>query len=113
MRAVGLAGLLAGAALLQGCIAAAAIPAVAAAGLIGRKAIAGNGDRDAYQPKSEQPDQVATGNKALIVPSATPAAEAPAPVPVASSGVPTGMQYLYGSGEAAALSRYDGSGRDA
>lgn len=109
MRAGAIAALLGGAVVLQGCVAAAAIPAGMAAGAIARKGVQGSSDRDEYHPKGEARPAAAApglGNQALIVPSATPGAPAPSvPVPPSvPSGVPQGMQYLYGSGEAAALS---------
>jgi predicted secreted acid phosphatase len=83
---------------LQACIAVAAIP-VAAGASIGRKAV-----RKA--PEKRQPQ---AGGRLILLPPGTkmPApTDAPAPRPdaPAQSGVTAGMQYLYGSGEAAALS---------
>jgi len=107
MRAASLAALLGSAVLLQGCVAAAAIPAGIAAGAIARKGVAGNGDRDAYQPTSDAKlaGKQGTGNQALIVPTEAPVAPPATPAPPPPPSVPpAGMQYLYGSGEAAALS---------
>jgi 5'-nucleotidase (lipoprotein e(P4) family) len=94
---------LGGTSMLSGCIAAVAAVPIAAAGAIGRKQISGSEARRAElaAPKpTPAPTPVAT---ALVVPSA-PVQAAPPPPPPPPAAPNPGMQYLYGSGEAAALS---------
>jgi 5'-nucleotidase (lipoprotein e(P4) family) len=103
-RAALIATLLGGAAMLSGCIAAVAAVPLAAAGAIGRKQLSGSEERKA---ELSAPMPVATPTPvvtALVVPSATPVPAAPPPPPPPPKAPPPGMQYLYGSGEAAALS---------
>lgn len=93
---------LAAAGALAGCVAAAVVVPVAAGGMLGRKVIRGDGD-----VKAAAPAETADGATLLPAGSALPAPPGamPAATPVAaSSAVPPGMQYLYGSGEAAATS---------
>jgi 5'-nucleotidase (lipoprotein e(P4) family) len=102
-RAAAIALLLGGAPMLTGCIAVAAIP-IAAAGAIAKKRISSGADeRKAEQGNRPAPQPTPTPGMALVVPSATPGpvVAPPPPPPVAPA---SGMQYLYGSGEAAALS---------
>jgi 5'-nucleotidase (lipoprotein e(P4) family) len=107
VRAATIALLLGGAPMLTGCIAAVAAIPLAAAGAIGRKAMTRGADERKAEMGNRAPAPIAaptpspTGNAALIVPSAPAPTPAPPPKPVAP---PAGMQYLYGSGEAAALS---------
>ena len=96
--------LLAAAGSLSGCIAAVAAP-IAAGGVLGRKVIRGDGDRN--EDRGERAQQSADGATMLPPGSAlpTPPGATPAANPVAAPpAVPPGMQYLYGSGEAAAAS---------
>jgi len=94
---------------VSGCVAA-AVPVVAA-GAIGKKQFFGKKDEDL---PSSQP-AVAAVAKPQTAPAGIPAAEAipsgapstpvPPPPPLPPPGsVPPGMQYLYGSGEASAVS---------
>jgi 5'-nucleotidase (lipoprotein e(P4) family) len=99
--------LLVGSTATSGCVAA-AVP-VLAAGAIGKKQFFGKKDEDL---PSARPRVVAAAT-AQAVPVGIPAAEAipsagpttpTAPPPPAPGSVPPGMQYLYGSGEASAVS---------
>ena len=99
--------LLASGALLSGCVAAAAIPVAAAGGAVARKATQdrrAQAAQDAPPPASTvalpQGEWKPTGLTELPPPSGTPAV----PVRAPSAKVPPEMQFLYGSGEAAALS---------
>lgn len=99
----GAAALAAGLA-LQGCIAAAVVAPVAAGATLGRKAIRGDRADAARDPRSrEGKDDDVTF---LPAGSALPAPDGSTPQPVrpAPLAVPGGMQYLYGSAEAAASS---------
>ncbi|HEX7849532.1 MAG TPA: HAD family acid phosphatase [Sphingomonas sp.] len=99
--------LLAGSTAISGCVAA-AVP-VLAAGAIGKKQFFGKKDEDL--PSSTPPAVVAADTQ--TAPVGIPAAEAipsagpttpTAPPPPPPGSVPPGMQYLYGSGEASAVS---------
>jgi 5'-nucleotidase (lipoprotein e(P4) family) len=89
--------------MLGGCVAVAAVP-IAAGATIGRKALRGDQKRAAKA--------VADGRLTLLPPGSSlpppdgSVAGAPplAPPPPSAPTVPPGMQYLYGSGEAAAAS---------
>ena len=89
-----------------GCVAA-AVPVVAA-GAIGKKQFFGKKDEDL---PSSQPAAVAANPQAApvgipaadAIPSAAPAVP-PSPASPPPGSVPPGMQYLYGSGEASAIS---------
>jgi hypothetical protein len=95
---------LGGASTLSGCIAAVAAVPIAAAGAIGRKQISGSEARRAELAAPKPTPTPAPAVAALVVPSA-PAPVAPPPPPPPPPAAPNpGMQYLYGSGEAAALS---------
>lgn len=104
VRAATLALLLGGIPMLSGCIAAVAAVPLAAAGAIGRKALSGSDERKA-EMGNRAPNPAPTPAptvSALVVPSApVPVTVAPPPAPPTPAA---GMQYLYGSGEAAALS---------
>lgn len=90
---------------LSGCIAAVAAVPLAAAGAIGSKQISGSDARKAeLSAPAPSPTPTPMGNQALVVPSAAPVVAAPPPPPPPPATPATGMQYLYGSGEAAALS---------
>lgn len=99
--------LLAGSTATSGCVAA-AVP-VLAAGAISKKQFFGKKDEDL--PSSTPPAVAAATGQAApsgipaadAIPSAGPAAPAAPPAPAPGS-VPPGMQYLYGSGEASAVS---------
>ncbi len=92
---------------IGGCVAA-AVPVVAA-GAIGKKQFFGKKDEDL--PSSKPAAAAAPGPQAQpvgipaadAIPSTAPIAPAAPPPPPAGS-VPPGMQYLYGSGEASAVS---------
>jgi len=99
--------LLVGSTVNSGCVAA-AVP-VLAAGAIGKKQFFGKKDEDL---PSSQPPAVAAAEAqaapagipaAQAIPSAGPAVPSAPPLPAPGS-VPPGMQYLYGSGEASAVS---------
>lgn len=108
------AGLLLAAPMVSGCVAA--LPAVAAAGFMAKKEIDWNREhggedgapqsrqqsRPAAKPRTDSSRVTITTLKELPPPSGAPAA--PAPAPAAPAAPPSGMQFLYGSGEAAALS---------
>jgi 5'-nucleotidase (lipoprotein e(P4) family) len=106
-RRLALLVLLAGSTVISGCVAA-AVP-VLAAGAIGKKQVFGKKDEDL--PSSTPPAVAAAAAKAAptgipaadAIPSAGPAMPA-APPPPPPGSVPPGMQYLYGSGEASAVS---------
>lgn len=111
-RAIG--GIVA-ASLLSGCIAAAAVPVVAAGGVVkSRQDSQKRKQRRAPQPQPARPlnVQVPEGNwqvtqlKELPAPTGAPGQPPVAALPTSAGAVPVppGMQYLYGSGEAAALS---------
>ena len=111
-RVCAIAGLALAAGSLSGCIAAAAVPLGAAAGVIktsqDHKRKKDRAERPAPQPgqvfETEDGKKVQLTNLTrLPPPSGVPAAPAPAPV-AAPGGVPPEMQFLYGSGEASALS---------
>lgn len=89
--------LLCAGALLSGCVAVAA--PIAVAGAIGGKRILGGGDH-IPDPTTAQANQRFEIVDSSVAASAFPAAPPP---PVATGKVPGGMQFLYGSGEAAAL----------
>lgn len=99
--------LLVGSTATSGCVAA-AVP-VLAAGAIGKKQFFGKKDEDL--PSATPPAVAAAGAQAVptgipaadAIPSAGPTTPA-APPPPAPGTVPPGMQYLYGSGEASAVS---------
>ena len=100
--------LLGGAPMVSGCIAAVAAVPIAAAGAIPRKQLSGSEERRAERGGEGQAlvvPQAPSGppQGALVVGPATPTPTAPTPPP-APTAPPAGMQYLYGSGEAAALS---------
>ncbi|WP_245646656.1 HAD family acid phosphatase [Sphingomonas soli] len=103
-----IAALMAGSVLLSGCVVA-AIPVVAAAG-IGKTAIGGQDSKKRKSrntQKSSKPGQVIdTGNGTAVVTDlkALPAPNGPAQTAPKPVVVPPEMQYLYGSGEAAAIS---------
>ena len=92
---------------ISGCVAA-AVPVVAA-GAIGKKQFFGKKDEDL--PSSQRAAVTAAGPQAApvgipaadAVPSAAPGTPAVPPPPPPGT-VPPGMQYLYGSGEASAVS---------
>jgi 5'-nucleotidase (lipoprotein e(P4) family) len=98
--------LLVGSTAISGCVAA-AVP-VLAAGAIGKKRFFDKKDEDL--PSSTPPAVVAANTQtapvgipaADAIPSARPTTPAAPPPPPGS--VPPGMQYLYGSGEASAVS---------
>lgn len=99
--------LLVGSTVNSGCVAA-AVP-VLAAGAIGKKQFFGKKDEDL--PSSQPPAVAAAEAQAVpagipaaqAIPSAGPAVPSAPPLPAPGS-VPPGMQYLYGSGEASAVS---------
>ena len=99
--------LLVGSTVNSGCVAA-AVP-VRAAGAIGKKQFFGKKDEDL--PSSQPPAVAAAEAQAVpagipaaqAIPSAGPAVPSAPPLPAPGS-VPPGMQYLYGSGEASAVS---------
>jgi 5'-nucleotidase (lipoprotein e(P4) family) len=102
-----LLALLVGSTALGGCVAA-AVPVVAA-GMIGKKQFVDKKDEDL---PSSKPTAVVAANP-QAAPIGIPAAEAipstapttpVAPPPPPPGSVPPGMQYLYGSGEASAVS---------
>jgi 5'-nucleotidase (lipoprotein e(P4) family) len=101
-----LLALLIGSTTISGCVAA-AVP-VLAAGAIGKKQFFGKKDEDL--PSSAPSAALAADGPAAptgipaaqAIPSAAPTAPAAPPPPPGS--VPPGMQYLYGSGEASAVS---------
>jgi 5'-nucleotidase (lipoprotein e(P4) family) len=85
---------------LSGCVAAVAAP-IAAGGLLGRKALKGGGERrETVQQSADGVTMLPPGSSLPAPPEAAPAANPVATPPA----VPPGMQYLYGSGEAAAAS---------
>jgi len=92
MKPFWLGALAASSLLLSGCVAA-AIP-VAAAGMISKDQL------------RKRKAKTKSAWQAMVVPSAAavPAAPPPPPKPTLESPAPAGMQFLYGSGEAAALS---------
>jgi len=100
-----LLALLIGSTVISGCVAA-AVP-VLAAGAIGKKKFFDKKDDDL--PSSTHPAVVAANGQtapvgipaADAIPSAAPPTAPPPPPP---GSVPPGMQYLYGSGEASAVS---------
>lgn len=114
-RAALAALLLGGAPMVSGCIAAVAVPLVAA-GAIGRKQVTGSDERAAErQAPAATPTPGAPASSADIPASRiVSVVQGPMPVPGGPTPVlageekprtpPPGMQYLYGSGEAAALS---------
>lgn len=85
---------------LSGCVAAVAAP-IAAGGMLGRKALKGRGERP--EPAQQSADGVTLLPPGSALPAPPAATLAPNPV-AAPPAVPPGMQYLYGSGEAAAAS---------
>jgi 5'-nucleotidase (lipoprotein e(P4) family) len=102
------------ASMLSGCIAAAAVPVVAAGGVYkssqdSKKRKRARSRQEAPQPAPTPTAQVPEGQwqvtqlKQLPPPSGAPQPFA-ATTSAAAVPVPPGMQYLYGSGEAAALS---------
>jgi 5'-nucleotidase (lipoprotein e(P4) family) len=97
--------LLAGSMTLNGCIAAAA--PILAGGLIGKKKFFDKKRDDDLPSSARRGTPVAAtaqpGPAAVAPGQAIPTA-APTPPPPAPGSVPPGMQYLYGSGEASALS---------
>lgn len=110
-RVCAIAGLALAASGLSGCVAAAAVPLGAAVGVIktsqDHKRKKGKAERPAPQPgqvfETEDGKKIQVTNLTALPPpggvSALPAV--PAPVP---GSVPPEMQFLYGSGEASALS---------
>jgi 5'-nucleotidase (lipoprotein e(P4) family) len=106
MKRFAILALLIGSTSLTGCIAA-AIPLIAA-GAMGKKQLDRNRDDDL--PSSKRAAVAVAPTPPQATPVGIPAAEAiPAtaptvPPPAAPGSVPPGMQYLYGSGEASALS---------
>lgn len=113
-RRLAIAGLALAATGLSGCVAAAAVPIAAAAGVARsaqdhkarKKAKRGQAQAPAPKPgdsfQTPQGTMVVTSLTALPPPSGTPAPPAaPAPAP---GTVPPEMQFLYGSGEASAQS---------
>lgn len=104
-RRIALLALLAGSTVIGGCVAA-AVPVVAA-GAIGKKQFFGKKDEDL--PSSQPAPLVAAAPQAApvgipaaeAIPSGAPGTSPPPPPP---GSVPPGMQYLYGSGEASAVS---------
>jgi 5'-nucleotidase (lipoprotein e(P4) family) len=102
----GIALLLGGAPMVTGCIAAAVAVPLAAAGAIGKKKLSGGDERRAEREGSALVvPQTAPGQpqQALVIQPATPTPAAPVEPPPPPAP-PAGMQYLYGSGEAAAIS---------
>ena len=103
---VALLALLAGSTVISGCVAA-AVP-VLAAGAIGKKKFFDKKDEDL--PSSTPPAVVAANAQAApvgipaaqAIPSSAPTTPAAPPPPPGT--IPPGMQYLYGSGEASAVS---------
>ncbi|MES2444139.1 MAG: HAD family acid phosphatase [Pseudomonadota bacterium] len=114
-RVAALALMLGASTMLSGCIAAAAIP-LAAAGTMARKRVLGSDERKAERaPAQEAPAAPAPPGTATIPPfkivgvvsgpMPTPGGPLPlAPGESAPAKPPAGMQYLYGSGEGAAIS---------
>lgn len=109
LRASGrLLGGVVAASLLSGCIVA-AVPVAAAGGIVKASQDAKK-HRRAKQAQEAPPAPASTGNwqvttlKQLPPPSGMPAQPPVAVTPAGALPVPPGMQYLYGSGEAAALS---------
>jgi 5'-nucleotidase (lipoprotein e(P4) family) len=112
-RVLAIAGLALAATSLSGCIAAAAVPLAAAAGVLKTTQNKGSrkGKRQQQAAPAPKPGQVYTtpdGQKvqvtslsALPPPSGAPVAATPASAP---GSVPPEMQFLYGSGEGSALS---------
>ncbi len=94
-----LAALVAGG-LLTGCVAVAAVP-IAAGATIGRKALRGDQKRAAKEAAAGTLTLLPPGSQLPAPDGALPGQPAPAPT---APTVPPGMQYLYGSGEAAAAS---------
>jgi 5'-nucleotidase (lipoprotein e(P4) family) len=98
--------LLAGSMSLNGCIAAAA--PIIASGLIGKKKFFDKKRDDDLPSSSRRGTPVAVAaqprSPAVAPGQATPAPVPAAPPPLVPGSVPPGMQYLYGSGEASALS---------
>lgn len=94
------AAVVASALALQACIAAAALPVAAGAG-IGRKVVRGRAQAPSPQPPVADGITVLPPGSALPPPDGTlalPGSPEPAPT------MPAGARYLYGSGEGAALS---------
>jgi 5'-nucleotidase (lipoprotein e(P4) family) len=101
--------------LLSGCVAAAAVPIVAAGGIYKSSQDSKKRKRDRNPQEAPQPAPSATAQtpegqwqvtqlKQLPPPSGAPGQPPVMVTPAAGAAVPPGMQYLYGSGEAAALS---------
>jgi 5'-nucleotidase (lipoprotein e(P4) family) len=117
MRRAAIVLLLTAAPALSGCIAAAAIPIAAAGGMIGKKAVTGSDERLAERaPAPVAPGAAASGESTPgvapfrvvgVVNGAMPTPGSPlppAPGQEAPAKPPAAMQYLYGSGEGAAIS---------
>ena len=91
--------------MLSGCVVA-ALPVVAAAG-IGNKTLGQDGKkRKSAKPARKAPTSVVTpeGTWKIVNASALPPPSGAAPATVRPGAVPPEMQYLYGSGEASAIS---------
>lgn len=103
-RVVAIAGLALAATGLSGCVAAvAAVPLAAGAGVVKVAQDKASKKRKGRQPApAPQPGQAA-GQKVPVT-SLTPPAGAPVAATPAPGSVPPEMQFLYGSGEASALS---------
>ncbi|MDB5677300.1 HAD family acid phosphatase [Sphingomonas bacterium] len=97
--------LLAGSITLNGCLAAAA--PILAGGFIGKKKFFDK-KRDDDLPSSSRPvppvAAAAQPGAVAVAPGQAIPAAVPAPPPPAPGSIPPGMQYLYGSGEASAIS---------
>jgi 5'-nucleotidase (lipoprotein e(P4) family) len=104
MKRFAILAVLIGSTSLTGCIAA-AIPLVAA-GAIGKKQIDKNRDDDlpSSKPVAVAPAPPQADPAGIPAAQALPSTATTAPPPPAPGSVPPGMQYLYGSGEASALS---------
>ncbi len=111
MRTIGVLSLLPA---LGGCIAA-VIPIAASSAIVRKKVEAKRAERAAQAaPQPTMPQQITTpdgrvvrvmpGMTSLPAPDGSTPRPAPAPAAARVGGVPETMQYLYGSGEAAALS---------
>jgi 5'-nucleotidase (lipoprotein e(P4) family) len=114
-RATAIALLLTAAPALTGCIAAAAAIPLAAGGMIGKKKLTGSDERRAERtpagaqtaPQTAPAPAPVTGTEQFKVVSGMPTPGGPLPVvqnDPAPTKPPAGMQYLYGSGEGAAIS---------
>ena len=99
MNKTAIAALAGGCALLSGCVAA-AVPVIAGAAVAGRHHIDGRPEQAPLAARYAPP-----ADRAASRPASGPTSVADLPTPQApTTSVPPAMQYLYGSGEAAALS---------